>query len=247
MSIARNRRFLEYVVEETLAGRAERLKEYTIATTVFGRAESFDPGLDPVVRMEARRIRRALERFYLIEGEAGGSVRIGMPSGGYVPDFQRSGPDKAARSGDGSDARSVDPGEMPIIVGAFNGSGDSKALLGFNRGFARHVMIALHKLGHSVASGLDPVVEGGADGKANGGARRAVRVLTGDMAVLGDSMSVTALLMEQATGKVLWGSSFQHDLAQGIVTARDKVADLLAHELHTHLSRSSRENFMGGA
>ena len=64
----------------------------------------------------------------------------------------------------------------------------------------------------------------------------AVRVLTGDMAVLGNSMSVTALLMEEGTGKVLWGSSFQRDLAQGIVAARDEVADLLARELHAHLS-----------
>src|SRR5262245_19070884 len=67
----RNRRFLDYVIEETLAGRAERLKAYTIATMVFGRPESFDPQLDPVVRIEARRLRRALERFYLIEGEDG--------------------------------------------------------------------------------------------------------------------------------------------------------------------------------
>ena len=63
----RNRRFLAYVVEETLAGRAERLKAYTIAITVFGRGKDFDAGLDPVVRMEAGRVRRALERFYLID------------------------------------------------------------------------------------------------------------------------------------------------------------------------------------
>jgi hypothetical protein len=64
----RNRRFLEYVVEETLAGRARRIKAYNIATDVFGRGPNFDPQLDPVVRMEARRIRRALERFYLLDG-----------------------------------------------------------------------------------------------------------------------------------------------------------------------------------
>ena len=56
----RNRRFLEYVVEETLAGRAERIKAYSIATVVFGRDANFDPQLDPVVRMEARRLRRSL-------------------------------------------------------------------------------------------------------------------------------------------------------------------------------------------
>src|SRR5262245_20705582 len=83
----RNRRFLEYVIEETLAGRATRLKAYRIAATVFGRPDSFDPQIDPVVRMEAGRLRRALERFYLLEGNTV-SVRIAMPKGGYVPEFR---------------------------------------------------------------------------------------------------------------------------------------------------------------
>ena len=84
----RNRRFLEYVVEETLSGRADRIKGYNIATTVFGRDVSFDPQLDPVVRMEARRLRRSLERFYLTDGKNIG-VKIELPKGGYVPLFQQ--------------------------------------------------------------------------------------------------------------------------------------------------------------
>ena len=55
----RNRRFLAYVIEEALAGRAARIKAYNIATDVFGRDASFDPQLDPVVRMEARRLRQS--------------------------------------------------------------------------------------------------------------------------------------------------------------------------------------------
>ncbi len=45
----RNRRFLEYVVEETLAGRDDRIKAYSIATSVFGRGENFDPQQDAIV------------------------------------------------------------------------------------------------------------------------------------------------------------------------------------------------------
>src|SRR4029077_15060037 len=44
----RNRRFLQYVIEEALAGRSGRLKAYSIATTVFGRPQDFDPTFDPV-------------------------------------------------------------------------------------------------------------------------------------------------------------------------------------------------------
>lgn len=82
----RNRRFLSFVVEETLAGRAERIKAYAIATDVFGRDESFDPQADPIVRIEAGRLRRALERYYLTAG-SGNPIRITVPKGSYVPVF----------------------------------------------------------------------------------------------------------------------------------------------------------------
>ncbi len=84
----RARRFLAYTVEETLAGRADRIKAYTIAIEVFGRNPSFDAQSDPVVRIEAGRVRRALEHYYLTAG-AGDPITISMPKGGYVPTFLR--------------------------------------------------------------------------------------------------------------------------------------------------------------
>ena len=54
----RNRRFLDFVVRETLAGRSDRIKAYSIAVDVFGRSEDFDPSTDPIVRIEATRLRR---------------------------------------------------------------------------------------------------------------------------------------------------------------------------------------------
>jgi TolB-like protein len=82
----RGRRFLQYIVEETLEGRSEQLKAYTIAQAVFGRDSSFDAQNDPVVRIEAGRIRRALERYYLVSGH-GDRIRITVPKGGYAPQF----------------------------------------------------------------------------------------------------------------------------------------------------------------
>ncbi|WP_439623590.1 adenylate cyclase [Shinella sp.] len=77
--------FLRYVVEETLAGRANRLKGYSIAIEVFGRDETFTQD-DPVVRIEAGRLRRSLERYYLVEGDKD-PIRIDIPKGGYTPAF----------------------------------------------------------------------------------------------------------------------------------------------------------------
>ena len=64
----RIRSFLKYIIEETLEGRAERIKAYTIATSVFGRDKNFDPQVNSIVRIEAGRLRRTLERYYLTGG-----------------------------------------------------------------------------------------------------------------------------------------------------------------------------------
>ena len=74
------------MVEETQAGRADRLHAYPIALEVLGRDASFDPQTDPVVRMEAGRLRRRLERYYLGAGQSD-PVRIDIPKGGYAPTF----------------------------------------------------------------------------------------------------------------------------------------------------------------
>jgi adenylate cyclase len=77
--------FLRYVTEETLAGREQRIKGYTIAIEVFGRGEDFSQD-DPVVRIEAGRLRRALELYYLIAGQDD-PILIDIAKGGYVPTF----------------------------------------------------------------------------------------------------------------------------------------------------------------
>mgnify|MGYP003636831063 FL=1 len=82
----RRRKFLSYVVEETLAGRDDRLKGFTIGQAVFGRGDDFDAQADPVVRLEARRLRRDLDGYYAGAG-AQDEVRISIPKGGYVPQF----------------------------------------------------------------------------------------------------------------------------------------------------------------
>jgi TolB-like protein len=83
----RSRRFLSYIVEETLAGRAGWIKAYSVAISVLDRDDTFDPQTDPMVRIEASQLRRRLERYYLIQG-VNDPVVIDLPKGGYVPVFR---------------------------------------------------------------------------------------------------------------------------------------------------------------
>ncbi|HUQ52565.1 MAG TPA: hypothetical protein VM692_10110, partial [Gammaproteobacteria bacterium] len=75
--------FLRFVVNQTLAGDGERLKGYTIAVEVFGRPPDFDAQSDPLVRVEALRLRQRLTEYYAGEGAAD-PVKLDLPRGGYV-------------------------------------------------------------------------------------------------------------------------------------------------------------------
>jgi eukaryotic-like serine/threonine-protein kinase len=79
-------RFLRFVVERALEGRAGEIKETVVAVEVLGRNPSFDPRSDPIVRTEAGRLRTRLNSYYEAEGKAD-EIQIGLPKGGYVPEF----------------------------------------------------------------------------------------------------------------------------------------------------------------
>ncbi|MEZ5861692.1 MAG: hypothetical protein R3D28_22375, partial [Geminicoccaceae bacterium] len=109
----RNRRFLEHVVEETLAGRGDRIKAYGVALEVFGRDDSFDAQSDPIVRIEASRLRRSLERYYLLAGQED-PVRISIPKGGYMAAF-------ATTDGEAANAVAAPPADKAGRVQARGG------------------------------------------------------------------------------------------------------------------------------
>ena len=104
------RDFLQFVVEETLAGRAGQLKGFTIANAIYSRGPDFDAAHDPIVRIQAGRLRRAMERYYLV---AGGNdlVYIHIPKGTYVPVFSANRQTAASKGAGGA------PGRTPATVG----------------------------------------------------------------------------------------------------------------------------------
>jgi|GEM_PF-1784271 len=93
------RSFLGFVVHATLNKKKEKIKGYTIAVEALGRPDDFNPVVDPIVRVEAARLRRRLEKYYAGSG-AQDPVYITIPKGSYAPAFHRAGSGPAAGTAD---------------------------------------------------------------------------------------------------------------------------------------------------
>ncbi len=104
----RMKRFLEFIVEETLVGRADQLCEYAIGIAVFDRGPDFEPAIDPIVRNDARRLRLKLLEYYRhSHPRPVDQVLIDVPKGGYAPVFL------AVSS---QQSRAVPAGSLPLRV-----------------------------------------------------------------------------------------------------------------------------------
>lgn len=98
--------FLRYVVEETLRGNVGTLKEQVIGHDLYERGNDYDPNVDPVVRVDARRLRDKLREYYVEAAED--PVLITLPKGSYVPSF----------TANAATRRVVVPGVEPIVLPA---------------------------------------------------------------------------------------------------------------------------------
>lgn len=91
--------FLRFVVVEAIEGRAEKLNAYSVGTLALGRPAEFDPLVDPLVRVTARRVRQALAQHYQDEPpDLADPLRIELPVGGYAPRVTRAGAARRTRS-----------------------------------------------------------------------------------------------------------------------------------------------------
>jgi serine/threonine-protein kinase len=103
----RARRFLQFVVQSALGGRADGLKEYLVGVEVFDRAASFDPRIDAIVRVEAVKLRKRVQEYYRGPGRKD-PVVIDLPKGGYVPQFRL----RTSRSSTNGQSRPASAGKV---------------------------------------------------------------------------------------------------------------------------------------
>jgi adenylate cyclase len=231
----RHRSFLTYIVEETLAGRAERLKAYSIATQAFNRGPDFDPQQDSIVRIEAGRLRRALEHFYLTDGRKH-EVQILVPKGSYVPHFRLSG-----ESPEGQEPVPARPGgpfpqrRAPrILVTTLRQEGTSDALPDFAPGLTRQLIFGLTRFSHVHVFGAETSATYGfaSSGDHPASALALDYVLSGSVEVSGRRFAVDLLLQDQASHRYVWAERFEREFdAESILSLRAEVAGAVAQKL----------------
>ena len=77
--------FLEFIVEQTLSGQGDTLKEQVIAAALYGKGADFNTAADPIVRVDARRLRDRLREYY--SSDPDNPVVVSVPKGSYTPVF----------------------------------------------------------------------------------------------------------------------------------------------------------------
>ena len=217
-------RFLEFTVTETLAGNADQIKEFVVGVEVFGRTRDYDPRLDPIVRVEARRLRMKLRKYYDTEGRDD-RIRIEYPKGSYVPAISPFRPE------DRPVGLSSEP-RRAIVVLPFSSRGESgpfAAAVGESLISALVEMEDLRVVAWNSSLRLKATPR---DYARLGDQLQVHGVVEGSVAPVNDDrIRVAAQLVDVRDGAYLWTESFERPRAE-IVSIRDSIAAGLARALH---------------
>ena len=221
----RQKKFLQFVIERVLAGRTSEIKGYTIATEVFGRKDDFDPKLDPIVSVEARRLRRALDHYYLAAGVRD-PLRIGIPKGAYVPTFTK-------QSGKTGDANLND---SPSVEARFEGSWPTLLIMPLENltGDANQAYLAVgltRELAHELARFQEiRVLMARPERLLSNPAHNVARfALSGSVRKDETCVKVTVHLQDALNGLQIWSDAYQSDLAAArIIAFQEKIAQEIA-------------------
>jgi adenylate cyclase len=204
----RRQRFLKYIVDEALVGRS--VKGYDVALKVFGRPETFDSAVDPVVRVEAGRLREKLREYYGADGQ-GDPIRIDLPKGTYTPriEFRRENAPQIARQVPPTqDVSSTVPS---LAVLPFDDLSAAQKLGYLGDGVAEDIITALSRFPDLVvvARGSSFAYKGKALDMRQVGKELGVGyVLEGSVRKDGDKLRIVAQLIETKNGEHVWAERF---------------------------------------
>ncbi len=228
----RMKRFLEHIVGEALAGRADALKGYALGIDVFDKPEDFDPTIDTIVRVQANKLRSRLDLYYGQEGR-NDPVRIHIPKGSYAPVFeiafdpqQSSQPETSA----GPDDTRATLAVMPFDN--LSGDPDQEYLAD---GLTEEIIAALARFREVrvLSRHVTYRFRGRARDPCEVGAELDVGYLVeGSIRHWGDKLRVTAQLIDTASGEQILTDAYDRDLsAENLFDVQDDIAARVATQI----------------
>ena len=225
----RLKRFLTFTVNETIAGHGEQLKEFVIGVEVFDKGPKFDPRSDPIVRVQARRLRAQLSHYYNEEGQHDETL-IELPKGGYTPIFRPS------RGVLAKQAPASTPMSRNTILlmpfSDYSAAGDQKY---FCDGLSQeivHTLTGLNAIRLVVWSRQDG--DGGSDPREAAARDNAAIILTGSVRHAGGEARIMANLVDAVSGCSLWSASFDRKM-ENIFAVQEEIARAVADRLRTEI------------
>jgi TolB-like protein/Tfp pilus assembly protein PilF len=221
----RMQRFLKFVVDYALSGRAGELKEYLIGVEVFDRNVSFDPRLDPIVRVEARRLRSKLKSYYERHGH-GEEVFIEFPKGSYAPQFRPS-----ASFSDESRGSASLPNSIAVLP--FRNLGPDPDHEYFSDGLSEELIHVLTRVPDLQVVAWHSSAQLKNDQHDLSRIREQLKVqhiLCGSVRRSGQQLRVTAQLMDTRTGRYLWSEVYERKL-RDLLAIEEEIARAIVNTL----------------
>ena len=218
--------FLRYVIAQYVNNRQDKIKQYTIAVEALGLSDDFDPQKNPTVRKYAQRLRRALLDYYESEG-AHDPIRIDIPKGSYSPvvslnhgNIQVGDPaSERVRSGSPPSAHQEKILDCPsVAVLPLDYLGDNREFSFFASGITEEIIIALTRFqGFTVIGPLNrEIISEKRLGPRAIGQQYNVRfLLDGTIRKRGESLHITAKLIDTISGENVWGETIKCDVCNG--------------------------------
>jgi adenylate cyclase len=222
----RLKNFLRFVVEQTLDGKGDQLKQYTIATSAFDRSVKFDPQKDPIVRIQAGRLRQHLNKYYRMEGK-NDTLLIEIPKGSYIPKF--SGNENYAQNNNNNNDL-TQTNEPSISVFPFKNLSGNESMQYVADGFTEELIMTLSLYKYITVIRAFHKINGDSSNSFSNQTSPSVQFLiNGSIRFKGDKIKVIVTLTDAKSNKVIWGSEFfeTYDL-DGIIDIQETVTQNVA-------------------
>jgi adenylate cyclase len=217
----RQSRFLRFVVDAALQSPEATLKEFEIGMAVYDRRSDYDPRTDPIVRVEAARLRARLREYYEITPPD--VVRIDIPKGRYVPQF--------ISVGGGAPQLASD---LSILVPPFRSLSPDPGDQNFCDGLTEEV---LHRLAQEPR--LRVLTQSAAAWIEQGHGSRPRFLLEGSVRRAGAEIRLTVHLMELTGGGSTRFSSAYRGTLDDIFATQERLAEEIRGDICAALGRSA--------